>query len=735
MSIEWLQRPSETTEKSMTNYQRLCLLSCVVVSLLASATAAAELRVGAANVNVTPVKLPVLVNGGMLSRTVDKVNTQLSARAIVIDDGDDRIAIVVVDSCMMPRPLLDEAKQLASQRTEIKPASMLISATHTHSAPASMSCLGTNFDPTYVPYLREKLAEAIATAEKNLEPAEVGWGTVDAPGHTALRRWIRRPDRIIEDPFGNPTVRANMHSGRNWDDVVGESGPEDPQLSMISFRSTKGRPIALLCNFSMHYFGDQALSADYFGLFCTQLESEIGAVGGSQGNGDKSDKRVPFLAALSHGCSGDIWRRDYKVAAENRNDAIKIDEFASELADIAKQAYDKIEYSRGDVAMAEARLHLKYRTPDKQRFEWAKRTLEAMGDRLPKTQTEVYAAEALILDERKSTDVVVQAIRIGNIAIATTPNETYALSGLKIKHQSPLEQTMVIELANGGDGYIPPPEQHLFGGYNTWAARSAGLEVMAEPKIVEAAVTLLERTAKSPRRRFRQSRGAASQALLSAKPNAYWRLDEWAGPRAKDSSGNNRDAILEDHVAYFLDGPRSQAFCLHGETNRCIHFVGGRLRTRFEDLGDKYSLSLWFWNGLPTDARSTTGWLASRGNDLGLGAQGDHLGLTGGKTGGALMLRTGAGNNAKTATGSSKIARWTWNHVVLVRDGKQVRVHLNGAKKPEIEIDAPNRAIAALPQLFFGGRCDNDSNWEGRLDEIAVFNRALTADEIAKLAR
>ncbi len=712
----------------MINIKRFSIATCVAAVLSASNATSAELQVGAANVNVTPVNLPVLVNGGMLSRSVGSVNTQLSARAIVVDDGANRIAIVVVDSCMMPRPLLDDAKQLASQRTKIKPANMLISATHTHSAPASMSCLGTDADPTYMPYLREKLAEAIATAEKNLQPAEVGWGSVDAPEHTALRRWIRRPDRIATDPFGNPTMRANMHSGRNWDDVVGESGPEDPQLSMIAFRSTKGQPIALLCNFSMHYFGDKALSADYFGLFCGQLESEIDPTA----EADQNDGASRFLAVLSHGCSGDIWRRDYKVPAENRNDAIKIDEFAAELADIAKRAYDDIEYSTGDVAMAETRLHLNYRTPNAQRLEWAQRIVEAMGDRLPKTQTEVYAKEALILHERQSTDVVVQALRIGKIAIATTPNETYAISGLKIKLQSPLKQTMVIELANGGDGYIPPPEQHLFGGYNTWPARSAGLEVTAEPKIVEAAVSLLEQTSNAARRRFQQSRGAASKALLEAKPTAYWRLDEWAGPRAKDSSGGGRDAILEDHVAYFLDGPRSDAFCLDGETNRCLHFVGGRLRSRFQDLGDQYTLSLWFWNGLPTDARPITGWLASRGNEFGLGNAGDHLGISGGESGGQLLLRAGSD---KTYTGSNTIARWTWNHVALVRSGQRVRVHLNGSKKPEIDVDAPSSRIASLPQMFFGGRCDNDSNWEGRLDEIAVFARALTPDEIVAIGR
>ena len=78
---------------------------------------------------------------------------------------------------------------------------------------------------------------------------------------------------------------------------------------------------------------------------------------------------------------------------------------------------------------------------------------------------------------------------------------------------------MVIELANGGDGYIPPPEQHLLGGYNTWPARSAGLEIQAEPKITETALGLLEKTAGRPRREFKQSRGTAADAILKANPD------------------------------------------------------------------------------------------------------------------------------------------------------------------------------------------------------------------------
>jgi hypothetical protein len=700
----------------------------IALLFLAPLTATAgEFRAGAAVVDVTPIHFPVLVNGGMNSRTVDKVKTPLSARAIVLDDGVERLAIVVVDSCMIPRPLLDEAKAAAAARTRIRPDRMLISATHTHTAPASMGCLGTNADPTYVPYLREKLAEAIAAAEKNLAPAQVGWAVTDAAQYTALRRWVRRPDRIAEDPFGNLTVRANMHAGRNWDDVTGESGPEDPDLSLIAFQSRDGRPIAVLANFSMHYFGDDALSADYFGLFAAGLKEKLAP--------QDVEGKAPFVGIMSHGCSGDIWRRDYTVPAGSQGEDQTIESYADAMVKLAVEAYEGISFkSDVDLAMAERRLNLRYRTPDKQRLEWAQRIVEAMGDRDPKDTTEVYAREQVILHELQSTEVVVQGLRIGEIAIATTPNETYALTGLKIKLQSPLPQTMVIELANGGDGYIPPPEQHVLGGYNTWAARSAGLEVQAEPKIAEAALELLEQVAGRPRRDYRQSRGAAVEATLAARPAVYWRLDEFAPARAVDCSGNHRDAIYEPGVVFFLEGPHSDRYCEGGEKNRAAHFAGGRLQSRIEGLGDRYSVSLWVWNGMPADGRDVAGWIVSRDRNHGLSAHGDHLGIGGAASDpGKLIFFHGDRNAAKPLIGRTVIERWTWSHVVLVRDGQSVRVYLNGASQPEIETQAAADFPAGFDQLFVGGRGDNDSNWEGRLDEVAVFDRPLSADDVARL--
>ncbi len=710
-----------------------------VLVALPPSRALAELKAGAAVVDVTPLQFPVLVNGGMLSTSASKATSRLHARAIVLDDGREQLAIVVVDSCMMPRLLLDDAKHLASRRTTIRPDRMLISATHTHTAPAAMGCLGTDAEATYLPYLRHKLAEAVAAAQANLKPARAGWAVKNAAEFTALRRWIIRPDRIGTDPFGNPTVRANMHAGANWDNVTGESGPEDPDLSLISLQSLEGRPIAVLANFSMHYFsGVTALNADYFGLFCEGLEKRIGGAGKPAHKGGH-----PFVAIMSHGCSGDIWRRDYTKPAKAQGQDVTIEKYTQGLVDIAASAYSEIQYEVGaDLAMAERRMRLKYRVPDKQRLQWAEKIVAAMGERAPKTIEEVYAREQIILHKLQSTEIVVQALRIGDIAIATTPNETYALTGLKMKLQSPLPQTMVIELANGGDGYIPPPEQHFLGGYNTWPARSAGLEISAEPKITETALELLEKVAGRSRRKFQQSRGPAARAIVEAKPVAYWRLDEFAGQRASDSSGHNRSALYEPGVVFFLEGPRSDAFCQPGETNRAAHFAGGRIDARLPDvfampsrrLKDRYSVSLWLWNGMPNKGRETAGWLFSRGRNHGL-AHGDHLGIggTASEPGKLIFLHGDDRDGAKPVVGRTVIERWTWNHVIFVRDGDQVRIYLNGKPQPEISLKSPAGFPPSFDQLFFGGRSDNSANWEGRLDEIAVFERALSAKELGEL--
>ena len=702
---------------------------CAAISfLLIPRTAAAEpakaLLVGAAVVDVSPISFPVAVNGNMTANYANGVTSPVNARAIVMSQGDRRVAMVVVDSCMLPRDLLDQTKAMAAERTGIAKDRIMISATHTHTAPAAMSCLGTDADPEYQAYLRIKVTESIEAAAANLEPARVGWGSIDADHYTAIRRWIRRPDRLADDPFGNPTVRANMHSGRNWDEVTGPSGPEDPELSLIAFETLDGRPIAVMANFSMHYFsGVKAINPDYFGLFSDGIQTRLTAE--EQAGTAERLSGKPVVGIMSHGCSGDIWRRDYTRETPPEFETISIDDYSAGLIELAMTAYREIEFVEApELAMAESRFRLNYRVPDAQLLQWSQQIVERMGDRLPQTSEEIYAREQIYLHEAQDTEVVVQAIRIGDIGIATTPNETYALTGLKLKRQSPLRHTMVIELANGGDGYIPPPEQHVLGGYNTWPARSAGLEVNAEPKITAVALSLLETVAGKTRKPHVQPLGAAAEQLMERRPLAYWRMDDLAGPRARDVSGNQRDAIYEPGVVFFLEGPRSDQFTGSEELNRAAHFAGGRMRARLGPVATNYEVSLWIWNGMPSDGRDVTGWFYSRGTDFSRPAAAEQLGI-GGMSGHAdkLILQLG---DQQPVGGRTSLKRWRWNHVRLVRSPEQISVFLDGDSEPEITVAVDGDVPEWAGEWFFGGSSDGRFNWEGRLDEIAVY--ATTAD-------
>lgn len=678
-----------------------------------------QLRAGAFALDVTPTQYPVIVNGMFEERTADRDVDPLFARAFVLDDGATRMAIVVVDSCMLPRELLDAAKTEASKYTRIPVDHMLISATHTHSAPSSMGCLGSRPDPNYPSFLIPRIVRAIQKANDKLEPAQIGFAKVHAPNYTFCRRYIRRPDRVFKDPFGDLNVRANMHPGFLSPDAIGPSGPVDDELSLLAMQTTGGKPLGVLANFSMHYIGSPLLSSDYFGRFAEHLGKRI----------DGSDGGTSCIVSMSQGTSGDLASMNYSAKAAQR----EYDGYADELAAMAYDAYRYITYQQNvPLAIKEAKLTLERRTPDAKRLAWAKTMAAKIDDRRPKGWPEVYALEQIELAAEPKRELKLQALRIGDVAIAAIPNEVFAITGLKLKLQSPLANTFNIELANGAEGYIPPPEQHKLGGYTTWAARTAGLQVEAEPKIVAKLLKLLEDATGKPRRPLPDIGGAYAAAVLESKPRGYWRLAEIGGNTAADISGNHFDAHYEGGVAHFLPGPTGKGLAGDGQESRSAHLAGGRLKANVPGVGDAYSIEFWFWNGLPNDARAVTGYLFSRSSGDDDNARGDQLAIIGGKSGAAYLLFSNSIERNATLEGRTAIELRTWNHVVVVRHGHQVRAYLNGQAEPGINGASPPNPHAAGNQWSVGGRSDGSFGLEGKLSEVAIYTRPLTADEVAK---
>ncbi len=707
------------------NSRFLVFVLVIVASALGWERAVAAdsgLQAGAAAVNIDPPKLPVIRNGGFALKMADSISQSLYARSLVLENGKERIAICVVDTCMMDRELCDEAKQLVSEKTGIHDDRILISATHTHTAPSVMRCLGCPADPEYPDFLVPKIVESIVQADAALRPAEAGWTVADAGKFTNTRRWIYLPHKMRTDPYGEITVRAMMHPGYVNPDTAGPSGPEDPDLTLLSIRERGGRPLAVLGNLSQHYYSKGSLSSGYTGTFCQLLEEEFGD---------------DFVGLMSQGTSGDLQHIDYSRPKEKGPFAGTTDPYDSycrELTDLALDALSKVDYqSDPPLAMVEAKLTLGRRLPDAKRIAWAKPIVERLGDKLPRDRSEVLAKEVFWIQENPEEELKLQALRIGDFGIVTLPNEVYGITGLKLKLQSPLSTLMNIELANGAAGYIPPPEQHQLGGYTTWPARTAGLETEAEPKIVETLLDSLEQIAGKPRRIPVENIGGHGEEIRALNPAVWWRMSEHSGTSITDSSGNGNTGGLEPGYALFLKGPEgaSDEFLSTDRGNRAVHFAGGRLigDSPSLDNGSDYSVSFWFWNAMPHEARLVTGYLFGLGN-MGDGKACDQVGLSGKALGesGRLLFYNGD-REREVHVGKTELELQRWHHLLLVRQGDTVSIYLDGAIKPEIEAVVTDTRPDKSTQLFVGGRSDGKFNFEGKIDEVAVFDRALSVED------
>jgi hypothetical protein len=444
------------------------------------------LRAGAARVNITP-PLGIEINGGTAPVIATHVHDELHARALVLDDGATRLAFVVVDNCLIERALFDEAKALIFQHTRIPSNHVATSCTHTHSAGSVTGAHLSEPDPDYRRWLPRRLADAVRLAVNHLAPAKAGWGSGAVPQHVFCRRILVKPGVTYTNLLGLPGDRVKMNWSSPQPDVDADfSGPTDPEVFVLSVQHADGRPLALLANYSLHYVGGVGpghLSADYFGVFCDRLTELLGA--------EKQDP--PFVALLSNGTSGDINNNDFRVKNPPRKPYEQIRRVAEDVAQEVGRVVKSLPH-RADVALraASAELKLAYRKPAPAEAERA-RGIVAGRDRLKlRTWTEFYAREQLILAGYPDEALLpLQVFRVGDLAIAQWPGEIFAVSGLDLKRRSPVQPLFNVSLANGWYGYIPPPEQHALGAYETWRGRTSPLETNAIPKIMETFLALL----------------------------------------------------------------------------------------------------------------------------------------------------------------------------------------------------------------------------------------------------
>ncbi len=473
----------------------ICVISIALLVSSVGFTSAQEkakhFRAGAYAQDITPAKLPISVNGGMADRQATAVHDRLHARCLVLDDGTTTIAFAVCDSCMIPREVTDVAKRLAHKATGIPPERILISATHTHTAPTVGGVFQSDPDEAYQKYLAEKIAAGIAKAHSQLAPAKIGWGVATDPTQVFNRRWKVKPgSALLADPFGKGTDKVKMNPGYLHADLIEPAGPTDPDISFISVQSQKGQPIALLANYSLHYVGGvPALSADYFAMFADRMATLL--------NADKVDP--PFVGMMSNGTSGNINNVNFGKAGPGKKEAGEQARLVAEsVAAATFKVLSKIKYHDWvPLKMAQKEIELGVRLPAEDEVKRARDILAKAKKPVLVGLTEVYARETVLLTKYPAkVKLILQAIRVGEFGIVANPCETFVEIGLEIKQKSPLKPTFTIELANGYNGYLPTPEHHQLGGYETWRARSSYLEVNASRAILAAWLELLKEAAK-----------------------------------------------------------------------------------------------------------------------------------------------------------------------------------------------------------------------------------------------
>ncbi|MCP4251534.1 MAG: hypothetical protein GY778_31235, partial [bacterium] len=171
------------------------------------------------------------------------------------------------------------------------------------------------------------------------------------PTNVFCRRFLMKPGTARTNPFtGKENDQAQMNPGYLNPNVIRRTGPADPDVAAVSIQTRDGRPLALVSNYSTHYAGSIPVSADYFAVFCTEIEQRIGA----------ENLDPPFVAMLSNGTSGDANCCNFTKPRR------EFDRFTvgRDVAQAAFEAYKTIKYYDWvPLVMQEGRLTLKVRKP------------------------------------------------------------------------------------------------------------------------------------------------------------------------------------------------------------------------------------------------------------------------------------------------------------------------------------------------------------------------------------
>jgi hypothetical protein len=440
----------------------LARILCIWAAL-SSGACGAELRVGAAAVNITP-PTGIGLAGYYFERGAQGTNDDLFSKAIVLEHDGEEVALVALDLISTTRWMVEAARREIQETTKLRSAHVMISATHAHTGPvlarrgAREAEQGgeTEVSLNYSASLPKRIAESVRLAASRLEPARLAAGMGREESLSFNRRYFMK----------DGTVRWNP--GKLNTNSVRAAGPIDPDLGVVLFEGARARApfpaLATYINFAMHpdTVGGENFSADYPGALSRSLASYKG---------------TNMLTLFANGTCGNINHVDVNWANPQKgpNEAHRI---GTILAAEIFQTYKRLQAVKpGPLRVRSEMVKLPLPEVSAADLEQARATVKryTMKDNsgfIEKVQA--YKVLDVAAREGKPHEVEVQVIALGpELAWVSLPGEIFVELGLAIKRASPFKYTLIAELANGSIGYVPDQAAYAQGAYEVISARCA----------------------------------------------------------------------------------------------------------------------------------------------------------------------------------------------------------------------------------------------------------------------
>lgn len=444
---------------------------------------------GAARVKTTP-PLGTRINGDFITHYANFIHDDLYSRALVLQNTGVRMALVVVDICVMPKEFLDEVKAMIASETGIPASNVLISSTHTHAAGSVADVHLGSVDPAYSKKLPGLILESVRLAIENLRPAQIAFGALNVPEHLRCRRYFMQEAYVPFNPVtrGTDQIKTNPFGAEQF--MERSVAPVDPQLSYLAVKGLDNRWISLLGNYSLHYVGDWengTISADYFGVFAKEISRLLHA-------------DDDFVGMMSNGTSGDVNIWDFQdTYGYPKENFAKSKLIGNDLAERVFQSLEGISWQTDPVlSVLYEDLDIETVKPTTDELELAKEVV-AFADYNniiinQKGLEQLYAREQILLNEFDDNRTCpVQAFRIGTGIIGGLAGEFFSETGLYLKTEVKTAHYFTISMANGNVGYVPPIQEIDRGGYETWRCRYSCLIPGAEKIVREKLVDLIRR--------------------------------------------------------------------------------------------------------------------------------------------------------------------------------------------------------------------------------------------------